>query len=403
MQRTDQMELLLEQLAILPLTWENVYRSPQYTAQLDKEVVDLLLILRSNGIFISLKCQQNPDSRTKDKLYRWVQKSALYAVRQISGGIRTSKTREFWCTHHRRGRVTFEPNQISPVRAVILIESHQTIQLNQELPLEIDSIPVSYFTLDDFLNLLNELRTFNDLLKYMETRSSICQELQRTLGIEQDIFEQYVLQRGSLRGVSDLKNLQKNNLEQKSEILQLITKRNHDNQLAAPIERLSDNLSTRLENHEEGLDEVHRNRFDPNSQRRNYLLIQNELCDLVLDERRKMGVLLSHVAKNAIDPENQQRIGYQAGFLDSKPDFLYILSSSKSLTRNDILHKSSALIYGGLSHYGMSNGLLIHYNHDLDNFDTILVKDFEDNEVSQKHGTAYFAELRISDIPIEKV
>ncbi len=403
MQRTDQMELLLEQLASLPLTWENVYRSPQYTAKLDKEVVDLLLILRSRGIFVSLKSQQNPDSRTGDKLNRWVQKSAFSAVRQVSGGIRTSKTREFWCIHHRRGRVTFEPNKISPVRAVILIESHQIVQLNQELPLEIDTVPVSYFSLDDFVNMLNELRTFNDLLKYMETRSLICQKLQRTLGIEQDIFEHYVLQRGSLRGVSELQNLQKINFEHKSEISQLIKKRISDNLLAVPIERLSDQLSTRLENHEEGLDEVHLGGFDPNSKRRNYLLIQNELCDLVLDERRKMGVLLVNVAKKAVEPENQQCIGYQAGFLDSKPNFLYIFSSSKNLSRNEILHKARSLIHGGLSHYGMSNGLIIHYDHDLDNFNTILVRSFEDNEVFRELGTAYFAELRMSDIPIENV
>lgn len=403
MQRTDQMELLLERLASLPLTWENVYRSPQYTAQFDREVVDLLLILRSKGIFVSIKCQQKPDSRTEDKLNRWVQKSAHSAVRQVSGGIRTSKTRKFWCTHHRRGRVTFEPNQISPVRAVVIIESHQIVQLNRELPLEIDSVPVSYFSTDDFVNLLNELRTFNDLLRYMDARSSICHELQRMVGIEQDLFENYVLHRGSLGDLLDLQDIQQQNFEHKAEIIQLIRERIYENQLAAPIERLSDNLSTRLENHEEGLDEVHRNRFDPNSRRSNYLLIQNELCDLVLDERRKLGVLITQVAKKVVETESQQDIGYQAGWLDSKPDFLYIFSSSKSLPRNDILDKCSDLILGGLSHFGMSNGLLIHYNHELDNFETTLVQSFEHTAHSRELGTKHFAKLRMIDIPIKKV
>ena len=403
MQRTDQMELLLERLASIPLTWENVYRSPQYTAQFDREVVDLLLILRNKGIFISIKCQQNPDTRTEDKLNRWVQKSAHSAVRQVGGGIRTSKTRGFWCTHHRRGRVTFERNQISPVRAVVIVESHQIVQLNRELPLEIDSVPVSYFSTDDFLNLLNELRTFNDLLRYMDARSSICQELQRTVGIEQDLFENYVLHRGSLGDLLDLQDLQQQNFDHKAEIIQLTKERTFENQLAAPIERLSDKLSNRLENHQEGLDEVHRARFDPNSQRSNYLLIQNELCDLVIDERRKLSVLLTHVAKKVEDTESQQYIGYQAGHLDSKPEFLYIFSSSKSLPRNDILDKCTDLILGGLTHFGKSNGLLIHYNHDLDNFETIFVQSFEHTSHSRELGKKHFAKLSMSDIPLKKV
>ena len=80
MRRTDQAEKFLELLARVPLTWENVFRSPQYTVKLDKEVVDLLLALRSRGIFVSMKCQQNPEKRTGDKLVGWVQKSVDAAL-----------------------------------------------------------------------------------------------------------------------------------------------------------------------------------------------------------------------------------------------------------------------------------------------------------------------------------
>ena len=58
--RTDQAEKFLERLASVPLTWENVFRSPAYTVKSDKEVVDLLLVLRNRGIFVSMKCQQDP-------------------------------------------------------------------------------------------------------------------------------------------------------------------------------------------------------------------------------------------------------------------------------------------------------------------------------------------------------
>ena len=113
MQRTDQAERFLELMASVPLTWENVFRSPQYTVKSDKEVVDLLLVLRNKGIFISLKCQQDPQTRTGHSLVRWVQKSSSTALRQVRGAIRTSKTREFWCSHQRRGRV---PRELSLAR-----------------------------------------------------------------------------------------------------------------------------------------------------------------------------------------------------------------------------------------------------------------------------------------------
>ena len=112
MRRTDQAEKIVEQMASAPLTWENVFRSPQYTVKSDKEVVDLLLVLRNRGIFISMKCQQDPQQRTGRSLVRWVQKSANSALRQVRGGIKTSQTREIWCSHQRRGRVSFKANQI---------------------------------------------------------------------------------------------------------------------------------------------------------------------------------------------------------------------------------------------------------------------------------------------------
>ena len=85
MQRTDQLEVLLERLASVPLTWETVFRSPQFTVKLDKEVVDLLIILKDRGIFVSMKCQQEPQKRTGDRLANWVNKSALGRIKASKG------------------------------------------------------------------------------------------------------------------------------------------------------------------------------------------------------------------------------------------------------------------------------------------------------------------------------
>ena len=39
------------------------------------------------------------------------------------------------------------------------------------MPLEIDSVPISYLSVNDFLNVLVEVRTINDLILYLESRN----------------------------------------------------------------------------------------------------------------------------------------------------------------------------------------------------------------------------------------
>ena len=78
-----------------------------------------------------------------------------------------------------------------------------------------------------------------------------------------------------------------------------------------------------------GLDEELTRLFDPASKRSNYLMIQDELCDLVLDERRKLGASLSGVVEQVKEDDSNASMVHQVAHLDSKPDFLYIFSSSK--------------------------------------------------------------------------
>ena len=61
--------------------------------------------------------------------------------------------------------------------------------------------------------------------------------------------------------------------------------------------------------------------------------MQDELCDLVLDERRQLGGLLSKVTQKTREHHSTKLIFPLVARLDSKPDFLYVLSSSKGLSR----------------------------------------------------------------------
>lgn len=55
------------------------------------------------------------------------------------------------------------------------------------------------------------------------------------------------------------------------------------------VEIVADRLSTRMESHGEGLAPEVLERFDSAENRTNYLLMQEELCDLNLVERRNLG------------------------------------------------------------------------------------------------------------------
>ena len=403
MQRTDQAEMFLENLASIPLTWESVFRSPQYTAKLDKEVVDLLLVLRNRGILISMKCQQDPDIRTGDALVRWVKRSAKAGLRQVAGGIRTCKSREFWCSHPRRGRVSFKANQIKPVRAVVVVETLEEVSLDKDVPLEIDSVPVTYLSLNDFLNVFVELRTFNDLLLYLEARDAMCSGLQQTVAVEKDIFAFYVFCRGSVRGVGSLEDVREEIGRSEAEVKDLISKRRAANLKGRSIEKLSDRLSKRLESHEVGLNEELVLMFDPTWKRGNYLMMQEELCDLVLDERRKLGRLLDDVVEEVNRDKLNEVMMYRVGYLDSKPDFLYVFSCSKGFTREEVFKRCHGLIQGGLSFYGKNRGLVANYTQDRDGYEIALVSSFAETPESKCLGIKLFSHLRMSDIPITKV
>ena len=402
MQRTDIAEIFLEIFASVPLTLENVFRSPVYIDKVEKEVVDLLLILRNKGIFISMKCQMDPDSRSGEKLSRWVQKNANAALKQMRGGIKTSKTREFRCSHPRRGQVYFKHKQIDPIQALIIIETLEEVRLSESMPLEIDSVPVAYISLNDFSNILHELRTINDLILYLDARCLICHDLQRTIGIERDIFEFYVLYEGIPRKADSLYEIRKEIRERQPELDSLIRKRKASNQQAVIIEQLSERLSTRLVNYDEGLAEEIVGLYDLASSRSSYLQMQDELCDLILDERRQLGNCLSNTIE-MISEEDTETMVYQALHLDSKPDFLYIFSTSKGMTRNELLKSCCDLIQAGLSYYKKTRGLLVNYTQDRDNYETVLVSSFKESLEHIKKGEELFSKLKMSALSISKL
>src|SRR6266498_2724477 len=121
--RTTWAERFFETFAGVPLTAECVFHSPQYLdKRTQKEVCDFLIILRGKAILVSMKTQENPLSRTQEKLQLWIIKNAREALEQAKGALRTVSQKDFWCHHSRRGRVNFIPSSITVSHIVVITE-----------------------------------------------------------------------------------------------------------------------------------------------------------------------------------------------------------------------------------------------------------------------------------------
>src|SRR2546430_8415797 len=104
MRRTEYSENFLGEFVSRPLVREFVFLSPQFQkGKPDKELCDLLLILRKQAMPIQMKCQED-----------------------------------------------------------LLIEHFTDPVLLADFPVEYEGVPLSYFTVNDFLNVVNELRSFTE-------------------------------------------------------------------------------------------------------------------------------------------------------------------------------------------------------------------------------------------------
>ena len=170
--RTIAAEKFVEKFAGVPLTAECVFYNPKYLDKsVEKELCDFLIILRGEAILVSMTSQEDPTTRTGDKLERWTAKHANKALRQAEGALRTITRDPFYCHHSRRGRVDFTPGSFIVRHIVVLTEAiGRTIELPNTFPTSTNDIPVTFLSVNDFLNLTNELRALPEIVTYLQAR-----------------------------------------------------------------------------------------------------------------------------------------------------------------------------------------------------------------------------------------
>jgi hypothetical protein len=280
MARTDDAEWVAAYIAEKPLLAESVYLRPKFNDKgKEKEVADLLLVHRGNALVLQIKCQKTPETRIDDQLSRWIDKSAKSAYKQLRGALRTLSTRDYYCTHPALGRMDFNKNQLTAIHGIVIVEHRlRFLSLPQALPLETFGVPISYFTLSDFLIHISELRTFHNLREFLDARHSLEHFDLRLTGCGEALLGHYMLNNGSFPvGLTEEQRLS-HIVEKRSDFEKFLLQKRLGDVECAELERAARSLRKRAAG------------YPPRSKDdKNYRVMQLALMDLTYAGRRLVG------------------------------------------------------------------------------------------------------------------
>lgn len=205
--RTQEIERLVSRIAAIPLMSEAVFHSLQYQdGKVEKEVCDVLLLHQNEAILLSIKAQEKVRDVSTTK--KWVRKYASKALAQLGGAYRTLGERPMWGQHRIWGRKEFRAGSVTPRHGVALLESRFEITVDIEEWRIGDvsaDIPTSLMSIDDFFHLIHYLRTWQDLLKYLDSRNACLRFPDcATIGAEVALLGYYTAMRDTFDGCAGI-------------------------------------------------------------------------------------------------------------------------------------------------------------------------------------------------------
>jgi hypothetical protein len=389
-----------------PLTAETVFLRPTYRdGRVDKEVCDVLLGLRGDGVLLSLKSQEDPKARTGIRLSAWCGKHAAKAAGQLGGALRTIGSQPFWCQHPRRGCVRFEAGAIRPRHAVALVEvMDAVVELPEDLPGDRHDVPIAYFSLNDALNLIEQLRAFPDLVAYLDARLTLPPSVQRVVGRESLLYQCYLLNGESFGQYNTLSEIEIDMAYRSAEFRARLPKKRLRDSFARVVEGISDALATRMTDFSVGLDQRTLAAFDVDAERKNYLRLQEELCDLRLGARRALGFALFDARCHLEESEGRLPGTYRSFQVAEKPDLVYVLFASRGIPRPQLLTGMRGILFAARAHYGCRRAMGIA-DRDGVGFEICLIETDAVSEAERAAGAELFGSLasmtiRTSALPL---
>jgi hypothetical protein len=392
--RTDWAERYVEEFLAQPFISEFVFRSLQKFDPTQKEVADFLLMLGDSGILVSQKAQDDPLRRTPEKNELWVRKNAKDAFSQLAGALRSANKKPIWCQHVRRGRVEFPSGLPRILHAIVLVETRVAVDLRpcaDELPSVYSGVPITYLSLNDFLNLVRELRTIPDLLAYLGARRVLPLDCLHVVGEEKPVFEYCILNGGTLTGCIGHADAKIVIAAKQRELRSKLEQRAEQVFCNEYLEYVADCLATRNADYAVGLSPGQLAAFDGPAERKNYIAMQTVVTELTLGERAELGRALLTVGAKLED--EMEGFVYRAAHFTSR-DWVFILCSSTNVPRPEVLRRVEYLLRGALAFYRKSNCMVI-IDRDEESYEVAKSKTSYCTTIADNAlGDVYFAKLR---------
>jgi hypothetical protein len=397
--RTLWAERQVEEVLSLPLISESVFRSPKHNDPNEKEVIDHLIVHKGDGILISQKAQEDPTSRSVEKNELWILKNIQDALKPIYGSIRRPDDRPKWCDHPRRGRVEFSTLP-RIIHGVALVETWHPVDLNQiadKLPLEYLGVPLTYMSINDFLNIVWQLRTVPEVLEYLKARRELPTPCLRMVGDELPFYELYIMNRGSLKGCLGHADARRA-AETHDDLLREALERSEEYKLySSRIEHIADALSQRDPNYADGLPPEVVALFDKEGERKHYLILQEILTDMRLTERASMGRQFDTVAESMRG--KTRGLTMAAGLVDGK-DWVFVFVSCRGVEKPTRFGIAQTLAGAALAHYQKKNCLVV-IDRDGEHYDLVLTNpEYEPDAADIAAGEKHFGHLRMQQVDI---
>ena len=200
----------------------------------------------------------------------WPERQLLGALRSFDKGylVRASAP---------RASVDF-PSGLPPIsHGIVTVETFRSVDLQAaaaDLPLAQDrGIPITYISINDFLNIAIRLRTVPELIRYLDARKDLPESALRRVGEEQVLLEYFLLHEAfkSCRRHEDAAQTLESRAEERNEVLERMVEYRQD---SSYLEYVTNALATRSST---CLDEISPEwvaKFDPKESRSSYLRMQ---------------------------------------------------------------------------------------------------------------------------------
>jgi len=352
---------------------------------------------------VEQKCQEDPTTRTAAKTELWARKKAKAGWHQLRRALTRPKDRPVWCDHQRRGRVEF-PEGLPVIRhGIVIVEVFQAVDLQPDannLPLECSGIPISYLSVNDFLNLAVNLRTVPELTGYLTARRLLPHEDLRVIGDEKALFQFYLLNGGSLVGCVGRADARSAVAGQRHRVRELLERKAEADHYSSLLEYVADSFAANHPNFTLSLPQgMREDTYDPAGLKTTSLEIQAELADLGLRERSVLGRALDAVIQQLSDKKDGFR--FMTARLDSKPEWVYVFGASKNVDPNEVQSRIMMLARGAMAYYEKRRCLLVLDRGGRSVIVSLSRHGFTPNLADFEIGRRLFGHLRVTSTPIE--